>query len=134
MEQVIIMWKQVNIEEILYHEDVYFYAFGGEELLYIGIAFYQDVNDEIKQSLRSFNLDPYNTLIWIGFIEDKTFNRDTKQIIRDIECLLIYVNQPEFNTQCKENYTGRDNLMILSEGCLFLENCIKCEDNKIYKC
>ena len=132
--EVSINWEKTNIDEVRYYEDTYFYVFTeNSSLLYIGIAYRQDVDAEIKQTIRAFNLDSEKLSIWLGFIKND-FDRITEQIVKDVECLLIHVNQPELNEQCKKNYTGRDNLMVLSQGCPYLEGCIKCEDDEISKC
>jgi len=133
--RVNINWIRTNIDEILNYDDAYFYVFTrGSSLLYIGIAYHQDVDSEIKQTIRAFNLDSGKLLIWLGFIEDTDFRRITEEIVRDTECLLIYTNQPPLNTSCKESYAGRDNLMVLSDGCPYLIKCIKCENNEISEC
>jgi len=135
LKKVNIDWITTNIDEILKYEDAYFYVFTrGSSLLYIGIAYHQDVNREIKQTIREFNLDSEKLSIWLGFIEDTDFGRITEEIVKDIECLLIYINKPSLNTSCKESYAGRDNLMVLSDGCPYLMNCIKCEDDEISEC
>lgn len=128
-------WIRTNIDGILNYEDAYFYVLtDSSSLLYIGIAYLQDVDSEIKQTIRAFDLDSGKLSIWLGFIEETDFGRITEEIVKDVECLLIYVNQPSLNKSCKESYTGRDNLMVLSDGCPYLINCIKCEDDDISDC
>ncbi|MFZ6016614.1 MAG: hypothetical protein ACOYU0_03170 [Nitrospirota bacterium] len=59
--RVNINWRMTNINDILYYEDAYFYIFtSGSSLLYIGIAYLQDVDSEIKQTIRAFNLNSKN--------------------------------------------------------------------------
>lgn len=133
--KVNVNWIRTNIGGILNYKDTYFYAFTQSiSLLYIGIAYRQDIDNEIKQTIRAFSLDARKLSIWLGFIEDKDFRRITEKIVKDIECLLIFSNQPLNNISCKKKYNGRDNLAVLNSGCNCLINCIKCENDEISEC
>ena len=66
----------------------------------------------------------------MGYVEKSNYNRITKSIIRDIESLLICGNEPEENVQCKDNYTGRDNLKIKNNVCGKIKS-VKCKDYEV---
>lgn len=124
-------WTQTDLDDIYNYEDTYFYAFTkGSKLLYIGIAYHQDVINEIKNTLSAFRINEDEVKIWIGFIEKTNYSRKTELIIRDVECLLIHLNLPTLNTQCMSSYTGRDKLMVISTGCNLIRPCIKIEDDE----
>ncbi len=128
-----IEWEKTNLNGLNNHEDTWFYAFSrGNGLIYVGIAYHQDVVKEIKQSLRAFDINTAGLSIYLGYIAESDYGRITEQIVRDTECLLIYVHQPSYNVQCTANYTGRDNLKIKNRGCNTLRPCIKIESMKIY--
>ncbi len=124
-------WIETDLDDIYNYEDTEFYAFTeGSKLLYIGIAYHQDIINEIKNTLNAFRINEEEVKIWIGYIENTNYSKITKSIIVDVECLLIHLNQPTLNKQCKSSYTGRDNLIILSTGCALIKPCIKIEDSK----
>jgi hypothetical protein len=136
MDNVVIEWEEVedndNIKE---SDDTYFYAFTQNnlfysKLIYIGIAYHQDVADEIYRTIKRFDYNIKKIKIWLGYIEKSDYNRITKSIVRDIESLLICGNEPEDNVQCKDNYTGRDNLKIKNNGCKQIKS-VKCKDCEV---
>jgi hypothetical protein len=88
MNNIILEWKQIDINSIPELDDTYFYAFTqNNNLLYIGMTYYQDVVDEIRQTIRRIG---YNgNKIWLGYIKKTDYERITKEIIMDIEFLLI---------------------------------------------
>ncbi len=133
MNNVTLEWEQVeDIDSIRKLDDTEFYAFTQDNtLLYIGIAYFQDVADEIRQTIRDFNYDENKIRIWLGYIDESDYERITEEIIRDVECLLICGNKPLDNTQCKDNYTGRDNLIIKNNGCRNI-NDVKCKNLEIF--
>jgi hypothetical protein len=89
------------------------------------------VADEILQTIRDFNYDKNEIKIWLGYINKSDYGRITEKIIKDAECLLICGNKPRDNTQCKDNYTGRDNLIIKNNGCRNI-NDVKCKNLEIF--
>ena len=126
MAEVTLAWQEVNINDNIIHEYAYFYAFTDKyDCVYIGMSYDQKIMDEITQRLDNLGLDSDEVSIWVGYIKDSDYEKISKELVRDIECLMIYYDKPEYNTLCKENYTGRDNLEISSEGCPFLETYIE---------
>lgn len=53
------------------------------------MTYYQDVADEIRQTIRSFEYNENKIKIWLGYIKKTDYERITKEIIMDIESLLI---------------------------------------------
>ena len=133
MNNVKLEWEKVDdINKIRKLYDTEFYAFTqNNTLLYIGIAYFQYVADEILQTIRDFNYDKNEIKIWLGYINKSDYGRITEKIIKDAECLLICGNKPRDNTQCKDNYTGRDNLIIKNNGCRNI-NDVKCKNLEIF--
>ncbi len=135
MDVLKIDWTQTNYERMNDYNDTYFYAFTrGGNLLYIGIAFKQIVQTEISQTLRRLGINSKGLNIWLGYPnpDQTTYGRITEQIATDAECLMIYTNQPVYNTQCKDSYTGRCNFKVKTSGCPLIRSCVKCENNRIY--
>jgi hypothetical protein len=115
MNTVSITWLRVRYVDLKDHKDTIYYAFSNRKvLLYIGITFRQNMKTEIDQTLKSFKERPENVTLWIGYITYTTYVRITEQIVKDVECLLIFKNKPLWNTQCKAEYTGRPDLKIIS--------------------
>ena len=133
LKEMKLQWKKTKLSELGDNEDTWFYAFTrGNVLLYIGITYHQVVHNEIKKRLRELSINSSGLSIWLGYIAESDYERITKQIVRDIECLLIYAHQPSYNTQCTSNYTGRDNLKVKNKGCPMLKSCVKVEEGEIY--
>lgn len=117
MNTVSIVWERVKYVNLIDHKDAFYYAFSkGKVLLYIGITYRQDIKKEIDQTLRSFKVNEDSVNIWIGYISHTSYIRLTEQIIKDVECLLIFKNKPLWNTLCKASYTGRSDLKVISRG------------------
>jgi len=114
-----IFWERVYLSDLGEAEDTYFYAiFRGKNLLYIGMAYYQDIAREVKNTIRAFNMDTTGLYLCLGYITATSYGRITLQIIRDVECALINALQPPYNTQCRKSYTGRSGLVIYNTGCI----------------
>lgn len=133
MKSVKIRWKQTNLQELNQEEDTYFYAFSrGLALLYMGLAYNQKVSDEVRNALRAFDIKTSGLAIWLGYTVESDFGRITKQIIKDVECLLICTHEPTYNTQCKASYSGRNNLKVRNRRWHLLRSCVKVEGWRIY--
>jgi len=92
------------------------------KLLYIGQAFDQTLRERIIQDhpaykcVRDYQKEhSVDIIVKIGFIKESTAERLTQQLYDDVECCLIFCNQPLCNTTCKDSYAGRD-LQVLNEG------------------
>ena len=92
-------------------------------LLYIGQAFDQTLRERIPQEHPAYKCvfeyrkrhSDIDILVMIGFIEKSSVERSTQQLFDDIECCLIFCNQPLCNALCKESYLGRD-LQVFNMG------------------
>lgn len=133
MDNVKLEWGKVDdIKNIRKHDDTEFYAFTqNNTLLYIGIAYFQNVADEIRKTIKAFNYDEKKIKIWLGYIDDSDYERITEKIIRDVECLLICGNEPKDNKQCRDNYAGRDNLRIKNNSCRNIKD-VECKDSEVF--
>jgi hypothetical protein len=133
-----INWKQVTFSDTvdLSHNFDFYLFYRGTNILYIGKSFKQHVSDEINQTIRAFQLNTTGLGLFVGMLnlEKSDAQRRSDQLITDMECLLINYNQPSYNTQCKKNYTGRDNLKVKNMNCKLLEICIVSDGNKSNKC
>ncbi len=135
MNTVKINWQQINFSELGDFYDTYYYAFTrGNKLLYIGISYDQNVRTEIGQSIRRLRINTKGLTIWLGYLDSTatTYSRITRQIVIDVECLMIITNQPAYNNQCKENYRGRCNLKVRTSSCSLIRRCVRCENNRVY--
>jgi hypothetical protein len=132
IQKVHLDWIQTNLSDIADEEDAPFYAFTrGTNLIYIGIAYKQNVSVEINQTIKRIEEKSNGLVIWLGNIyrPRTSFKRVDESLIRDIECLSIFKNQPSKNVQCKKNYTGRKPLTIENMGCDFLKSIIQARQN-----
>lgn len=89
-------------------------------LLYIGQAYEQSLKKRIPQPHPSINKwlknhSEYTPLVMIG--HRKVVGKISQALYDDIECCLIYDNQPLCNDKCKERYssTGRE-ITITNDG------------------
>ncbi len=84
-------------------------------LLYIGSAYRQHVIDRIRQDHEAYeSIEKYLAanprrvlLVKSGSIVDSSLERTSEKFVRDIECCLIYCNQPSCNRKCKESSGAR---------------------------
>lgn len=93
-------WQKTKLSEIHLLVEAYFYAFTrADNLLYIGKSEYTTLKAEIKQNLSRLDISNIGLTPWIGYVErDKTsIKRITSEIIDDVESLLIYKLQTQFN-------------------------------------
>jgi hypothetical protein len=131
-KQYSIRWIKTNYSEISSHEDYYFYGFSrGKTLLYIGNTIKQDVKDRIDQHIRiKFKNETHGLQIWLGVLSYSHIEKVSDKLIRDLESLIIFRNQPSFNHQCKKNYTGNGYIMIHNVGMPLLKKRIHFNSNE----
>jgi hypothetical protein len=101
-----------------------FYMFLNEsKILYIGQVYFKSLRRRIEEHLRGDSLWRWikrnygskNVTVKISEIENLGQERITKELVNDIECLLIGLQEPEGNIQGKVTYGGRD-LKIVNLG------------------
>ncbi len=115
MDSVTITWSATNNDGLKCIDDHKFYAFSKNGvLLYIGIAHRQHVVAEINQTINRLSLaeQRHELTIWYGNITYSSYQRISESLVYDVECLMIFRNQPLLNKQCKKTYTGRENLKV----------------------
>ena len=85
-----------------------------EKVLYIGHAYFQELGQRLKQHRW---LDDLRGEIKVHFatVELKEGSKQSQRRAKDIEALLIFYHQPEYNPQHKKSYRGRE-LEIASYG------------------
>lgn len=96
---------------------------GNIKLLYIGQAFDQTLRERIPQEHPAyacvFDYQRRHSgvciVVMLGTVEKSTVAKLTQQLLNDIECCLIFCNQPLCNTSCEESYSGRD-LKVINTG------------------
>ena len=94
-----------------------------KKLQYIGQAYEQGIRERVIQDHKAFDKiskslskDPKNTLlVQAGVIIESSYQLETSQLFNDIEKFLIYDNQPCANILHKEDYSGR-NIIIINDG------------------
>lgn len=97
--------------------------YGKIKLLYIGQAFDQILRKRIPQKhdayacVNNYKKKHPNVeiLVMLGTIEKSTVGKLTQQLFNDIECCLIFSNNPLCNETCQDCYSGRD-LKIVNTG------------------
>jgi hypothetical protein len=84
------------------------------DLLYIGQAFDQTLRQRIPQPHPAYSCVNENikktgktVIVMVGVITEKSVERLTQDFIDDVECCLIYSNQPLCNDKCKDEYNHR---------------------------
>ncbi len=134
MREIIIKWERVDLTKIKKYEDTYFYLITKEyEVLYIGMSYKQEILREVKNTVKDFDFSLNEISLWLGYIEEYK-GRITQNLIKDVECALIFVHKPQYNSQCVREYTGRGSLVIKNLNCPFLYSSIEIDKNarKIY--
>lgn len=96
---------------------------GNIKLLYIGQVFDQTLRERIPQEHPAYKCvlnyqkkhSGVGVVVMLGTVKKSTVKKSTQQLFNDIECCLIFCNQPLCNTSCKESYSGRD-LKVFNTG------------------
>jgi len=94
-----------------------------KKLQYIGLAYDQYIWERVLQEheaadkiSKSLNKNPeHKLLVQAGIIIDSSYEKKALPLFKDIEKLLIFDNQPYANTLLKEDYSGR-NIIIVNDG------------------
>jgi hypothetical protein len=93
-------------------------------LLYVGLAYHQTVHERIKQDHQSYdhlvkyfsaNRKEKDFLVMLGRVTAQSTQRRSEAFVKDVEGLLIFSNQPKFNTQNRQSYNGR-HLVVMNNG------------------
>ena len=96
----------------------------GLRLLYVGLAYKQTVHKRITQDHRSWDLmcryasehrKEREVLVMLGRLHDYNAERVTKELVHDIEALLIFKNKPKMNKRSRDSYGGRP-LVVVNGG------------------
>jgi|GEM_PF-1717749 len=93
------------------------------KLLYIGQAYKQTLGERILQPHNGYDcINNYirktpnaKLLTMVGVLAKTNISKVTQELFDDIECCLIYHNQPKCNEICKKSYSGRQ-LTIINTG------------------
>lgn len=128
MEKVTILWKGPHsvtsaIEQLRNDMDFGIYLItrkwgNAETLLYIGLVYWRCFAERIADHRREwlYDLRGFSGIrVRIGRIRLGSGKIHSIERAEDIECLLIYVHQPQENTQCISSYNGRE-LKIINLG------------------
>jgi len=115
--------KSKSGQEVLDHIEGFYMFLHKSNIIYIGQVYYKSLRDRIKEHLRGDplwkwierNYDTRNISIKIAEIENIGQERINRKLVKDIEGLLIAIEQPEGNIQCIKTYRGRD-LKIVNLG------------------
>jgi len=136
-KSVTIQWEKTSfskLNEKYEGSDANFYAFSrGKNLLFIGMAFKQQITDEVKQSVKDNHIGTAGLSIWLGHVVETEYKRLTPQIVLDVKRLLIFIHQPRNNTQFMKSYNGRDGLKVKSRRCKLLRPCVRAEAGSVYR-
>ena len=129
MERIVINWLETNYDDMDYEEDAYFYALlnDDDELVYMGSTYEQEIQDGIEQSISELGLNTETTGIFIGYVNEMTYEELSKKAVADALCLMVFLYQPELNTQCRETYSGRLGFEIASNELFDETSTISCD-------
>jgi hypothetical protein len=96
------------------------------EPMYIGQAFDQTLRARITQRHPTYDcVEKYLRRsgkvagVMVGIIAEASVERITQDFVNDVECCLIYTNQPDCNDNCKNEYKGRP-IKITNKGGSYL--------------
>lgn len=131
MERIVINWLETNYDDMDYEEDAYFYALlnNDDELVYIGSTYEQEIQDSIEQSIGELGLNTETTGIFIGYVNEMTYDELSKKAVADILCLMVFLYQPELNNApCRESYKGRLGFEIVSNELFEETSTISCDE------
>jgi hypothetical protein len=122
MDKVRVFWtKDFTLEEAInkeekQHEYLYM-VFAENELKYIGMAFDGYLGDRLSnhEVIRVIKDDYPEDSIKIRTGNISGFKRVTRQLVEDVEAVLINYYNPQYNIQSTDIYWGRD-IQITNQG------------------
>lgn len=125
MKTMKISWEKCKWDELKNYKDTYFYAVTqGRELIYVGSSMaVNGVYKEVHHNRDQFRWNRHKITIWLGYVVDYD-GRCTKSLIRNVEKMLIYSNQPRDNIHYKYNDPEINNIKVISEGCPYIKKFI----------
>lgn len=124
MEEVEIEWYgpykiDTVVEEFHEYEDFGVYMITrkwgkyAEKILYIGMTYRRDFAQRFSEHWRDWLSEVIGTVkVRVGYLHEK---KSSEKRLRDVENLIIYVYEPEYNEIGKSTYSGRD-LIIINSG------------------
>lgn len=86
-----------------------------KSLLNIGLTYWRDFAERLAEHRRGMLRDLRGIRIRVGRVKLERGKLQSLERTEDVECLLIYVHQPEYNVRCKSSYNGRE-LKIVNVG------------------
>ena len=123
---VVVEWRELYDWDDGWHADCALYAYctvGGSEILYIGKADGTTVRRRWNRSGKEGFWDAlerkrgiYHHAVFLGEIALVRGCRLTRELLADVESLLIKRVRPWGNIQCQESRTSRPGLRVLCEG------------------
>lgn len=132
MNWVRLFWQKRIYDLILNSESPSLYMFTrGAGIIYIGVAYNTGLKAEIDQNIKRLRLERSGLAIWTAKIVGSSYDRITAEIYFDAECLNIFVHKVADNTQCNENYSGRDNFRVENYQSAHLYKWVKITDGNI---
>lgn len=118
MRHYFILWEERSSSmKAIDTTAAHFYAIEKEgKLVYIGLCFGLNLEDEVAESMHVFGLDKADIKVWSGQIIRNIHNVVDQQLAEEVLCLMVYNIQPEHNIICKRSYYGREGLEIYNRG------------------
>lgn len=81
----------------------------GEKILYIGLVYWRSFAERIAEHERDWLQNVHGKInVRVGKIRLGWGRKHSYERTKDVENVLIYVHQPEFNDKGKEGYYGRE--------------------------
>ncbi|GGH64248.1 hypothetical protein [Phaeocystidibacter marisrubri] len=120
IQEAVVAWKKVAQSDLVNHNEYYYAIAHGANLLYIGIAYHQDLDTELKKTVKRLGL---KNRIGLSFYcgELASLNptkRVSERLVRNIEHILIGISQPRLNIQSKKSGTVTIDIEVKSSGIL----------------
>jgi len=88
---------------------------GRPQKVFLILVYWRDFTKRLAEHSRDILRDLRRIRIQVGRIKLERGKMQSLERTEDVECLLIYVHQPEYNVRCKSSYNGRE-LKIINAG------------------
>ena len=121
MNDFFIEWERTPLEEVSSRKSAHFFALERDgEILYLGLAYQLNFNDELNECMEVFNLNRENINVWSGMIIQNIHNIVNRHLAEEVLCLMVNNMKTRFNILCKESYYGREGLTVHNRGCTLM--------------
>lgn len=128
-----IQWRATH-QDLLQNEKYaqFFALVQNGKLIYIGLAFRQNISQTIPAFILRNNLDPANLKVYLGRIKEYTVKALDVQHLRAVHDLLVFARKPILNLTGRFDYQSQGDLRVINSGFELLPLRLREENKNVF--